>query len=124
MAETIQRTYRGLLARIALWSLVSLPSYWIPLLSMFHYGETRILTPIICCFGVPFLGVAAVMSVRSIAGVRKALQPYPKGRRWALGFVALTLSAPTVVAAGTIVSVFVLILAHEIYRALCEIVLW
>ncbi len=117
MTETIQSSYHGLLARIALWSLVSLPCVWVPLFAEVHYptdasrlGSEADSLPMVACFGVPFLGFAAIISVRSLVEVHRILRSYPRGHRYALNAIALTLSVPTIAAAGLVVLCFVLTL--------------
>lgn len=117
MSQTIQNSYCRLLARTALWSLVSLPCYWIPLFAAYYYTDHHSLGTMVC-FSIPFLGLAAVMSVRSLVEVHKFLRPHPKGYRCALSAIALILSAPTMVATGIVVFAFITILAYYVYMGL------
>ena len=117
MSQTIQNSYYRLLARIALWSLVSLPCYWIPLFAAYYYTDHHSLGAT-ACFSIPFLGLAAVMSVRSLVEVHRVLRPRPKGYRCALSVIALTLSAPTMVATGIMAFAFISILAYDVYMGL------
>lgn len=118
MGQTIQNSYCRLLARIALWSLVSLPCYWIPVFADYYYAGPDSRLGAVTCFGLPFLGLAAVMSVLSLIEVHRVLRPRPKRYRCALSMIALALSAPTVVATGIVVFAFIIILAYGVYTGL------
>ncbi len=96
MAEITRNSYRGSLVRIALWSLVSLVCYWLPLLAAYHYYPRSFYR--IMWYNVPLLGFATVMVIRSFGKVHIALRPYPMKRRCALGLVALVASVPVLAA--------------------------
>jgi hypothetical protein len=117
MAETIQGSYRGLLVRIALRSLVSFPCYCIPIFAVCYYTYDHVFGTTMC-LTLPFLGLAAVMSIRSLVQVHRLLRAYPKGYRRALNAVAVTLSAPTMIAMGAVVLSFVVPLSIWLYKGL------
>jgi hypothetical protein len=122
MIQIIQNSYCRLLARIALWSLVSLPCYWIPLFAGYYYTDHHSLGAIMC-FSIPFLGLAAVMSIWSLVEVHKVLRPCPKGYRCALSAIALTLSAPTMVATGIVAFAFIVVTVYGVYMGLRGLVM-
>ncbi len=117
MVGTIQNSYRGLLTRIAVWSLVSLPCYWIPVFAVCYYTYDHVFGTTMC-LTLPFLALATVMSLRSLVGVYRITRPYPKGHRRALNVIALTLSAPTIVATGLVVLSFIVALACGTFMSL------
>ena len=117
MSQTIQNSYGRLLARITLWSLVALPCYWIPLFAAYYYTEHHSLGTGMC-ISIPFLGLATVMSIQALLEVHRVLRPRPKGYRCALSVIALTLSAPTMVATGIMAFAFISILAYDVYMGL------
>jgi len=118
MGETIQKSYGGLLARIALWSLVSLPCYWIPVLALWYYRVDYPQLMGFVCLAVPLLGLAAVMVIRALGGMHEALEPYPKGRRRTLSLVALAASAPALGAIAVIGTMVIVTLVYGVYTAL------
>jgi hypothetical protein len=122
MIQTIQNSYCGLLARIALWSLVSLPCYWIPLFAGYCYTEHHSLGAVMC-LSIPFLGLAAVMSIRSLVEEHKVLRPRSKGCRWTLSVIAVMLSAPTMVATGIVAFAFIIISVYGVYMSLRGLVM-
>jgi len=123
MGQTIQNSYCSLLARIALWSLVSLPCYWIPVLADYYYAGPDSRLGTVVCFSLPFLGLAAVMSLLSLVEVHKVLRPRPKGYRCALSMIALALSAPTMVATGIVAFAFIVVTVYGVYMGLRGLVM-
>ena len=113
MAKTSQSSYRGLLARIVLWSLVSLLCFWTPLLAGYHYAADDPGLAIVVVFGIPIAALTAAMVIPALSGMGQVLETYSKGRRRVLSLVAWALSAP---ALGAIVIVWTVILARIFHR--------
>ena len=118
MAQTSQSSYRGLLARIALWSLVSLPCFWIPLWAEYHYAVDDSRLGIVVVPGVLFLALAAAMIIPALSGMRQVLEPCSKGRRRALSLVAWAVSAPALGAVAIVWTVIIVVIVYSTYVAL------
>ncbi len=118
MAETSQSSYRGLLARIALWSLVSLPCFWIPLLGAYHYAVDDPGLAIVVVFGVPLVALLAAMVIPALSGMGQVLEPYSKGRRRVLSLVAWAVSAPALGAIAIVWTVIIAVIVYGMYVAL------
>jgi hypothetical protein len=118
MGETVHKSYGGLLARIALWSLVSLPCFWVPLFADYWYAVDDSRLGIGVCFGIPFLCLAASMVILALGGMDEALESCSKGRRRALSLVALATSAPVLVPIAVIGTIFMVTLVYDVYTAL------
>jgi len=118
MAETIRTSYRGLLARIALWSLVSLPCFWIPLWAAYHYAVGDPGLAVVVVLGVPFVALVAAMVVPALSGMGHVLEPCSKGRRRLLSRVALAVSAPALGAIAIVVTLIIVICVYGMYVAL------
>jgi hypothetical protein len=118
MAKTSQNSYRGLLARIVLWSLVSLLCFWIPILAGYHYAVDDPGLAIVVVLGVPIVALTAAMVIPALSGMGQVLETCPKGRRRVLSLVAWALSAPALGAIVIVWTVIIVVIVCGVYVAL------
>ena len=98
MGDEAANRVRHLLVRIALWSLISLPGFWVPLDSYNRYPDVDNRTGGVMCVSVPFLAVAAVLSIHALVELWRVLRSNASSHRCLLTLFALPLSAPTLAA--------------------------
>jgi len=118
MAETSQSSYCGLLTRIALWSLVSLLCFWIPLFAGHHYGVDDPGLAFVVVLGIPFVALVAAMVIPALSGMGKVLEPRSRGRRRVLRLVAWAVSAPALGAVAIVWTVIIVVIVYSTYVAL------
>ena len=118
MSELVQKSYGGLLTRIALWSLVSLPCFWVPVFAEFHYAVDDSRLGIVPVLGLPFLALTAAMIIPALARVDQVLAPCSKGRRRVLSFVALAVSTPALGAIALVSTMIVGVCVYGMYVTL------
>ena len=118
MAQTSQSSYRGLLARIAVWSLVSLPCFWIPLWAEYHYAVDDSRLGFAVVLGIPFVALVAAMVIPALSGMGKVLEPRSRGRRRVLCLVAWAVSTPALGAVAIVWTVIIVVIVYSVYVAL------
>lgn len=82
-------------ARIVLWSLISVPGFWVPLCSYYRYPHVDNRTGGIMCISIPLLAIAVVLSIDALVRLQRPLRSRSWPRRGLLTLLALLLSAPT-----------------------------
>jgi hypothetical protein len=82
---------RHLVARIGMWSLVSLPAFWVPMYYDYRYpiSDSRL------GMLIPFLAIAGIVSIHALIQLQRVLRSRSWSRRCLLTAPALLLSAPT-----------------------------
>ena len=118
MAQISQSSYRGLLARIAMWSLVSLPCFWIPVLAAHYYAVGDAGLAIVAVLGIPLVALEAAMVVPALSGMGHVLEPCSKGRRRLLSLVAWAASAPALGAIAIVWTMIIVVIVYSVYVAL------
>lgn len=98
MIEIIHGRVASLLARLFMWSLVTVPCYWLPILAGSWYDCPDVGRYLVmpCCAGFPFLLYALGVTVLSLVQLFKALWSRPPWQCWLLGLTGLLLSAPCI----------------------------
>ncbi len=103
MTEVIHNRVASLLVRLLIWSLVSVPCFWLPQLAdrLYYYpsGDRLLFLP--CCAGAPFLLYGIGISVQSLVRLFKVLKSHPLWQRCLVGLVGLLLSAPIILVVPT-----------------------
>ncbi len=95
MRDEARQGVGHLAARVAAWSLVSLPAFWIPLYWEYRYPITDSRMGMIAGFFVPFLALAAIMSLHTLIQLPRVLRSASWSRRCLLTLAVLTLSFPS-----------------------------
>ncbi len=118
MGKTARNSYHGLLARIAVWSLVSLLCFWTPLCVRYHYrvGDSGLAVMVV--LGVPLVALVAAMVVPAFSGMGQILEPCSKGRRRVLRLAALAVGAPALGAIAIVVAIIIVVTVYGTYVAL------
>jgi hypothetical protein len=94
MGGSDKKTEGHLLIRMAMWSAVSLPCFWLPIYYDYRYPITDSRLGMLMGFFVPFLGLAVVLCIRAMIQLQQILHASSRRRRGLLTLLSLLLSAP------------------------------